>query len=725
MRRIDLSSLFGSFSASLLLLFLVPSAGFAQLSQSETFQLPNKQSRVVTFAGASPATEADVTRVRTAFRQLYDTSASMKTAVQSVGRNFTVNVVRSATTELGREDENAVFVDPGDLERAQEKIKVAAKAVVGSNVVDIPLAVQTQITQIVKDSLLFLVLAHETAGLAQPGHTHEGNNGILLKVKSILGELRAAETIKISQVDDCRSKNGVATIQLEASQVEIAPGRRVSGPVKILIEGNVNEGQGQFDGPCHVINKTFTVNSAVDEDDGLPGDGICDTGNATTGLTGLCTFRAAMTEADQTNALDEIVFDIAGDGVPKIRISTDTSFSHGSIGALRPVIIDGTTQPGGLVELDGSLASLQDAASRPIVGLDLVGEDMLVIGLVINGFPSHGIQIRPTGAPAGGKIIIEGNLIGTDVAGRAPLPNKGDGVNISNMPDNLVAFNLISGNGEAGIDVSTSGTTGAPFLARGNAVFGNSIGTDIDGGFLGNQGIGVSIAGDDSVKNLISQNAIGFNSGLEIDLSPAGATSNDAGDADNGANNLQNFPVLSLASSNGSIATIQGALNSLPNTTFVVDFFSSDSCDASGFGGSKLFLGSAAVVTDISGNGPFTASLPISSPLGKSLTATASDPDGNSSELSRCIEQSTQTSTIAALIIQVMNNSSLNQGQKNSLISKLDAAARSLDRGNHNSAAGQLNAFINEVQAMKKSRKLDSATADSWIAQAELILGTV
>src|SRR4029079_1684274 len=197
-----------------------------------------------------------------------------------------------------------------------------------------------------------------------------------------------------------------------------------------------------------------------------------DTGNASRGFTGLCTFRAAMTEADQTNELDEIVFDIAGSGVPKIQISSDTSFSHGSIGALRPVIIDGTTQPGGLVELDGSLASLQDAAGRPIVGLDLVGEDMLVIGLVLNGFPSHGIQIRPTGAPAGGKIIIEGNLIGTDVAGRAPLPNKGDGVNISNMPDNLVAFNLISGNGEAGIDVSTSGTTGAPFLARGNAVFG-------------------------------------------------------------------------------------------------------------------------------------------------------------------------------------------------------------------------------------------------------------
>src|SRR6185436_18209943 len=212
---------------------IFPSAGFSQLSQSETFQLPNRQSRVVTFAGTAPATADDVTLVRTSFRQLYENSASMKAVVQNVGRDFTVNVVRNATTELGREDENAVFVDPGDIERAQDKIKVASKAVVGSNVVDIPQAVQDQITQIVRNSLLSLVLAHETAGLAQPGHNHDGNNGILVKVKSILGELRAAETIKISQVDDCRSKNGVATIQLEATQVEITPGRRVSGPVKI------------------------------------------------------------------------------------------------------------------------------------------------------------------------------------------------------------------------------------------------------------------------------------------------------------------------------------------------------------------------------------------------------------------------------------------------------------------------------------------------------------
>jgi hypothetical protein len=180
--------------------------------------------------------------------------------------------------------------------------------------------------------------------------------------------------------------------------------------------------------------------------------------------------------------------------------------------------------------------------------------------------------------------------------------------------------------------------------------------------------------------------------------------------------------VLNLASSNGSLATIQGSLNTFPNATFIVEFFSSDICDPSGFGGSKVFLGAATVVTDNGGNGPFTASLPISSPLGQSFTATASDPDGNSSEFSKCIEQSNQTSTIAALIALIMNNSSLNQGQKNSLISKLDAASRSLDRGNRNSAAGQLNAFINEVQALKKSKKLDSSTADSWIAQAELVL---
>ena len=67
----------------------------------------------------------------------------------------------------------------------------------------------------------------------------------------------------------------------------------------------------------------------------------------------------------------------------------------------------------------------------------------------------------------------------------------------------------------------------------------------------------------------------------------------------------------------------------------------------------------------------------------------------------------------------------LNAGQKNSLTSKLVAARQSLGRGNRNAAVNQLRAFINEVQALKRSGRLDPASADSLIAQAHAIISVL
>lgn len=75
--------------------------------------------------------------------------------------------------------------------------------------------------------------------------------------------------------------------------------------------------------------------------------------------------------------------------------------------------------------------------------------------------------------------------------------------------------------------------------------------------------------------------------------------------------------------------------------------------------------------------------------------------------------------TIQALALRVQNLN-LAPGEVTSLTSKLKAVEQSLDRGSRRAAANQLAAFIHEVEALKRSLRLDSSEADSliWSAQA-------
>jgi parallel beta-helix repeat protein len=93
---------------------------------------------------------------------------------------------------------------------------------------------------------------------------------------------------------------------------------------------------------------------------------------------------------------------------------------------------------------------------------------------VISGSRNHGtLGVLIIGAAATNNRI-EGNYIGTDPTGTLARPNAGTGVGIQDAPNNLIARNLISGNGEDGILIFKSGATG-------NAVQGNLIGTDASG----------------------------------------------------------------------------------------------------------------------------------------------------------------------------------------------------------------------------------------------------
>ncbi|HXG68863.1 MAG TPA: HYR domain-containing protein, partial [Blastocatellia bacterium] len=367
----------------------------------------------------------------------------------------------------------------------------------------------------------------------------------------------------------------------------------------------------------------------------------------TTADSGPGSLRQAILDANANPDPDTIIFNIPGAGPHTIALVSPLPPITNS------VTINGASQPGfagvPLIELNGIAAGAGN-------GLEINAGSSVVRGLVINRFNGHGVVL------GGDGNIVEGNYIGTNVAGTLALANALDGVFVTGANNTVggstpAARNLISGN-RNGVQISGVAATG-------NQVRGNFIGTDAGGANpIGNAQHGVFINGASGnavgaaafntanaiafngnsgvvvlsgTGNAILSNTIFSNTLLGIDLGANGATANDAGDADAGANNLQNFPVLSAATSTATSTTIEGTLNSAPNTTFRVEFFANNLCSPSGFGEGRTFIGATAVATDATGNASFSATFPVTVTPGQVITATATDPGNNTSEFSRCL----------------------------------------------------------------------------------------
>ena len=179
-----------------------------------------------------------------------------------------------------------------------------------------------------------------------------------------------------------------------------------------------------------------------------------------------------------------------------------------------------------------------------------------------------------------------------------------------------------------------------------------------------NTGIGVAIAGDASTGISIRCNShLGTRAG--IDLGPKNgedyASGSDPLDGDPGPNNLQNFPVLSAAIA-GTTTRVIVRLNSVPSTTFTLDF-TQTSFRIRG----SAWLGPTTVMTDLNGdvrdaNGDLgfnVLGLEATTP-GEWISATATDPNGNTSEFSYVDVQTIKADTTTALTSSV-NPSLLNQ----------------------------------------------------------------
>jgi hypothetical protein len=103
-------------------------------------------------------------------------------------------------------------------------------------------------------------------------------------------------------------------------------------------------------------------------------------------------------------------------------------------------------------------------------------------------------------------------------------------------------------------------------------------------------------------------------------------------------NGRQNFPVITSAVTGGVVTTVDGTLATYPLAAqYTVQFFSSVTCDPSGYGQGQNFVGSTTVTINAAGNGTFHLGLSPAAPAGQFMTATATDPDNRTSEFSACV----------------------------------------------------------------------------------------
>lgn len=292
-------------------------------------------------------------------------------------------------------------------------------------------------------------------------------------------------------------------------------------------------------------------------------------------------------------------------------------------------------------------------ASNTVIGGDTAGTGNVI-------FATNN-TIRISGGVT--DTTIQGNHIGVDAAGTAAVSGANIGITTDNGPAGILIGGLtpLAGNVISGFVTAISLVDGA------NAVViqGNRIGTDAsgtrpirnsgDGIFVFTNGVDSLIGGTDpaaanTIANSCGQgirifatgswpmlgNSIHSNRGLGISLNSGTPTVNDDGDGDTGSNGLQNYPVIASATVDAGDVTLSGTFNSTASTTYRLEFFGNLACDASGFGEGENFIGTTDVTTDTNGNasfGPLSFAVP---PGITEFSATATDPDGNTSEFAAC-----------------------------------------------------------------------------------------
>ncbi|WP_439623768.1 beta strand repeat-containing protein [Gemmata sp.] len=299
------------------------------------------------------------------------------------------------------------------------------------------------------------------------------------------------------------------------------------------------------------------------------------------------------------------------------------------------------------VEVSGAARGVQIV--QDIIGLNTNGtlarpngDNGIEIGglardIVIGG-PQTDFSVVPTGtvsankgygvAVLGGASDIDINFvhIGTNSGGIAEDPANPQG--LGNQKGGVFvgpnAKNVTIGSPDPGLPTTISGNVGNGVTiagASGVTVRNAIIGVGRDGSAVPNTGDGVAVAVGG--RNRVTRNSISANGGAGITLA-------------GGANNGQVAPVLTSFAPGATSAQVLGTLAAAPNTTYTVEVFA-DAPPTGGTAQGKTLLGSATVTTDGSGTAALALNVALPPAGSTVVTATATDPTGNTSAFSAAI----------------------------------------------------------------------------------------
>jgi hypothetical protein len=339
------------------------------------------------------------------------------------------------------------------------------------------------------------------------------------------------------------------------------------------------------------------------------------------------------------------------------------------------IVIQGTnnTVQGNFIGTDAT--GLTALGNRGFAGVQIGGDNNLIGGpdpgagnVISDNRTNAGVEIDAKGDHSPSlNNVIQGNLIGTDATGMGALPNYNWGILVnsgghtqiggySGSSSNVIAYNnwdgigllpkafsgvdstnhIIQGNfihhnGYSGIYVDN---TQSPTVNNFSLIGGSSSPAEFNQ-IISNGSNGVTIL--HGIGYAMLGNTICNNGALGIDLGGDGLTLNDPCDTDTGPNNLQNFPILDSAYSDGFRLSISGHLNSEPNSTYRLEFFLVCHCIPGNPPiGDGIFIGTGGVTTDGRCNGNFAVTLPARVPPGNRVAATATSPHKDTSEFSFC-----------------------------------------------------------------------------------------